>query len=73
MTLKEHIEDISNQLKQDAFGNEAAVSFGIVLRLLEPLGWPKFTPQVIIPEYTMEGTESRLCLMSSTGKTYCFC
>jgi predicted type IV restriction endonuclease len=55
MTLKEHIDDIRNQLKQGAFPNEAAVSFSIVLRLLEALGWPRFTPNVIIPEYGVEG------------------
>ena len=72
MTLKEHIDDIRNQLKQGAFGSETAVSFGIVLRLLEPLGWPKFTPQVIIPEYTMEGQRVDFALCHPPGKPLVF-
>ena len=51
MTLKEHIEDISNQLKQGVFENEAEVSQNIIIRVLEVLGWPRYTPKVIIPEY----------------------
>lgn len=72
MTLKEHIEDISNQLKQNAFPNEAAVSFGIVLRLLEALGWPKFTPKVIIPEYAVEGQRVDFALCNPPGKPLVF-
>ena len=50
MTLKEHIEDISNQLKQGAFANERerTVSHRIVNRLLQALKWPIFTPQIVI-------------------------
>lgn len=55
MTLKEHIDDISNQLKQGAFSHEAAVSDGIVRRLLHALKWPIFTPKVFIPEYGVGG------------------
>ena len=55
MTLKEHIEDIRDQLKQGAFPSEAAVSDGIVRRLLHALEWPIFTPKVFIPEYGVAG------------------
>lgn len=55
MTLEEHIDDIRNQLKQGAFADEAAVSNGIVNRLLQALEWPIFTPQVVIPEFGVEG------------------
>ncbi|MDE0483712.1 MAG: type I restriction endonuclease [Candidatus Poribacteria bacterium] len=72
MTLKEHIEDIRNQLKQGAYPSEAAVSFGIVQRLLEPLGWPKFTPQVIIPEYAVEGQRVDFALCHPPGKPLVF-
>ncbi|RKU24570.1 hypothetical protein C6497_17255 [Candidatus Poribacteria bacterium] len=72
MTLKEHIDDIRNQLKEGAFPTEAAVSFGIVQRLLEPLGWPKFTPQVIIPEYGVEGQRVDFALCHPPGKPLVF-
>ena len=55
MTLKEHIDDIRNNLKRKVFTSEALVSEGIVRRLLDALGWPRFNPQVVIPEYPVEG------------------
>ena len=54
MTLNEPLDDIRNDLRRGAFANEASVSQGIVLRLLYALGWP-YNPQVIIPEYLVEG------------------
>ena len=55
MTLKEHIDDIRNKLEEGLFINEAAVSNGIVRRLLDALDWSIYNPQVIIPEYSVEG------------------
>ncbi len=72
MTLKEHIEDISNQLKQGAFTKEAEVSFGIVLKLLDTLGWPRFTLQVIVPEYGVEGQRVDFALCHPPGKPRVF-
>ena len=54
-TLKEHINDIRNGLRDGAFTNEESVKQGIVLRLLHALGWPRYNTQVIIPEYSVEG------------------
>ncbi len=51
MTLKEHIDDICNNLVKQVFTSEALVSEGIVRRLLDALDWPRFNPQVVIPEY----------------------
>ena len=72
MTLKEHIDDIRNQLKQGALSNEAAVSFGIVQRLFEALGWPKFKPQIIIPEYAMGEQRVDFALCHPPGKPRVF-
>ena len=55
MTLKEHIDAIRDALRRNLFINEAAVSQGIVIRLLDALGWPTFNPQEIFPEYPVEG------------------
>ena len=68
MTLKEHIDDIRDNLEQGLFTNEAAVSNGIVRRLLDALDWPIYNPQVIIPEYSVEGAKSGLCSMPSSIK-----
>ena len=72
VSLKKDIDEIRNQLKKDAYRNEAEVSFGIVLRLLEPLGWPKFAHQVIIPEYAVEGQRVDFALCHPPEKPLVF-
>jgi hypothetical protein len=42
MTLEQHIEDIRAGVKAGRYTNEASVSQGIVLRLLQALGWPTY-------------------------------
>ena len=72
MSLKKDIDEIRNQLKQGAFPDEAAVSFGIVNRLLQSLEWPIFIPQVVIPEYKVEGkrVDFALCHPASTPRVF---
>ena len=74
MTLKEHIEDISNQLKRGAFANEKekTVSHRIVNRLLQALKWPIFSPQIVIDEYSVEGrrVDFALCNPESTPRVF---
>ena len=72
MTLKEHIDDIRNQLKEGLFINEAAVSQGIVLRLLNVLTWPTYNTQVIIPEYSVEGRRVDYALCHPPSKPMVF-
>ena len=52
-TLREHIDDISEGLKHKRYPAEAAVSQGIVLRLLNALAWPIFNTQIVHPEYSV--------------------
>ncbi len=54
MTLKEHLDAIRKGLKTGQYGNESAVSQGIVQRLLTALNWSTFDTQVVVPEYTVE-------------------
>ena len=72
MTLKEHIDDIRDRLEKGEFIGEAAVVHGIVLRLLEALTWPKFNPQVIIPEYSVEGGRVDFALCHPPSKPIVF-
>ncbi len=72
MTLKEHIDDISNQLKKGAFSHEAAVADGIVRRLLHALEWPIFTPKVFIPEYGVGGQRVDFALCHPPDKPRVF-
>ncbi len=72
MTLKEHIDDIRDRLKKGEFPNEAAVSHNIVLRLLDVLDWPRFNPQVIIPEYSVGSRRVDFALCHPPSKPLIF-
>ena len=72
MTLKEHIDDIRNRLKEGGFKNEASVSQGIVLRLLGELNWPSHDTQVVIPEYPVEGRRVDFALCQPALKPLVF-
>lgn len=72
MALKEHIEDIRGGLEANRYPNEAAVSQGIVLRLLGALGWPTFDTQVVIPEYGVEGKKVDFALCHPSSKPLVF-
>ena len=72
MTLKEHIDDIHKGLEAGQYGNEAAVSQGVVLRLLGALAWPTFNTQVVAPEYGVEGTRVDFALCHPLSKPLVF-
>lgn len=55
MELASHILQIREGLQAKRFVNEAAVSQGIVLRLLMALGWPTYDTRIVAPEYSVEG------------------
>ena len=72
MTLKEHIDDICSNLAKQVYSSEALVSEGIVRRLLEALEWPRFNPQVVIPEYPVEGGRVDFALCHPPSKPLVF-
>jgi len=53
--LKLEIEKIQEAIRAGQFTNEAAVSQGIVLRILNALSWPTYDTQIVSPEYSIEG------------------
>ena len=55
MELERDIEEIRTTIKIGGFANEAAVSQGVVLRLLNSLGWPAYDTQTVSPQYGLEG------------------
>lgn len=55
MELKEHINEVRGKLRTGGFPNEAAVSNGVVIRLLQALGWPVFETMTVWPEFQVEG------------------
>ena len=72
MILKEHIDDIRSGLQKGIYIGEAAVSQGIVLRLLNVLAWPTYNTQVIIPEYSVEGRRVDYALCHPPSKPIVF-
>lgn len=54
MDLNEHITEIQRAIRAGQFSNEAAVSRGIVMRLLHALNWPIFDTNIVWPEYSLE-------------------
>lgn len=51
MALEATLADIVARLRQGRFPNEQAISQGIVLRLLQELGWDTWDTAVVWPEY----------------------
>ena len=54
MALEDTIQQIRGNLRAGSFGNEAAVSNGAVLPILNDLGWPVFNTAVVHPEYPVQ-------------------
>jgi len=72
MELRDHIEDIRANLKAGRYQNEASVSQGIVLRLLNILGWPTYDTKVVSPEYTVGGKRVDFALTAKHNKPSIF-
>ena len=72
MSLTKHIEDVRAGVKAGRYGNEAAVSQGIVLRLLQALGWPTYETQVVCPEFSLSGRRVDYALCHPPNKPVAF-
>jgi predicted type IV restriction endonuclease len=72
MTITKHIEDVRAGIKAGRYGNEAAVSQGIVLRLLQALGWPTYDTQVVCPEFSLAGRRVDYALCHPSNKPVAF-
>ncbi len=70
--MKEDILDIRNSIKAGRFVNEAAVSQGIVQRLLHALSWPVYNTDVVVPEYSVEGRRVDYALCDPLRKPIIF-
>ena len=54
-TLVNIVQDIQSRLKTGQVANEASVTQGSVLPILQALGWSIFDARIVCPEYTVEG------------------
>lgn len=70
--MKEHLLAIHEGLRSGRFANEAAVSQGIVLRILHALSWPAYDTDVVSPEYSVEGRRVDYALCHPRGKPIVF-
>ena len=55
MELYDHLKSISENIISGKFVNEASISQGIVLRLLQALGWDIHNTEIVSPEYSLGG------------------
>ena len=68
-TLETTLIDITSRLRQGRFPNEQAISQGIVLRVLQVLGWDTWDTTIVWPEYqTGEGRADFAGTLCTTSK-----
>jgi hypothetical protein len=72
MNLRDRIDDIRGAIRSGRFGNEASISQGIVLPLLQSLDWPIFDTSIVSPEYALEGSRADYALCHPAGKPIAF-
>ena len=53
MSLIDRISAARQRLRDGSLANEASVSIGVVLPILDALGWPAFDPGIVAPEYSV--------------------
>ncbi len=70
--LAESVEQIRDGLRAGRFANEAAVSQGIVLRLLNDLAWPTYDTRVVCPEFAVGPRRVDFALCHRPGKPSVF-
>lgn len=63
---------IQDGIRGGRFTNEASVSTGIVLRLLNALAWPVYNPEIVYPEYPLNGRRADFALCSAQKEPLIF-
>ena len=72
MAISDHIENVREGLRSNAFPSEAAVSQGILLPALHELGWPVFNTRAVVPEFSLEGRRVDYALCHPANKPEVF-
>lgn len=62
--LRQRIELARDRLRSGHFSNEASISNGIVLPLLDALGWDPFDPNEVAPEYKVRNRRVDFALVT---------
>lgn len=72
MTLIEEISRIKISLREGRFPNETSISQGIVLPILQSLGWKVFDSRYVFPEYSIGGGRVDLALLDHRSRASIF-
>jgi len=70
--MKDVINEIISNIKDGLFINEAAVSQGIIQRILQALNWPIYNPRIVTPEFTLVGGRVDFALCHPLDKPIVF-
>ena len=70
--IRETVDRIRTSLKSGQFTNEASISQGVVLPVLQALDWPVFDTSVVTPEYSVESGRVDYALRETTGRPKIF-
>ena len=62
------IVDIRAALIRKDYQSEIAISYGVVRRLIEGLGWPRYDTQVLFPQFPIETRKVDFALCHPRGK-----
>ena len=62
--LTERIRAARQRLLDGSLGNEASVSSGVVMPIIDALGWSAFDPTQVYPEYRVEGRRVDYALLT---------
>ena len=63
--LRRRVEIAQDRLRSGAFSNEASTSTGVVLPILDALGWDAFDPNEVAPEYKVKNRRVDFALVSN--------
>ncbi len=72
MSLADQISRIQKLLIESDFPNEASISNGIVLPILEEVGWNIHDPRFVMPEYSVSGTRVDFALFDRRKRPLIF-
>lgn len=72
MALRDTVSQIRENILRGGFQNEASVSQGIVLRILNELGWDVFNNQTVCPEYSLSGRRVDFALCHPSNQPVVF-
>ncbi|MEO7026089.1 MAG: hypothetical protein ABI056_00885, partial [Caulobacteraceae bacterium] len=53
--MRQLLDRVRARLGSDAYANEAAVSHGVVMPIINALGWDSSDPEQVVPEFPLRG------------------